>query len=173
MEFRFRCSCCEEEHRGIPTFGATAPLFSHSIPEADREQRCSLGPDDCVIDDEHFFIRGCVEIPVHGHDEPFIWGVWVSLSRESFTDWRTLYDNDDRSTRGGPYFGWLDTWLEPYPSTVNLKTRAHLRDDGVRPYIELEPTDHPLAVEQREGISESRLQEIYETMMHLDERNGD
>jgi hypothetical protein len=48
---------------------------------------------------------------------------------------------------------------------VNLKTAVHLRDDGVRPYIELEPTDHPLAVEQREGISVERLGEIYAIMM--------
>jgi hypothetical protein len=34
-------------------------------------------------------------------------------------------------------------------------------DDSVRPYIELEPTDHPLAVEQRNGISVDRVAEIY------------
>lgn len=165
------CSCCAEEHRGIPTFGATAPLFYYSIPKSDRDERCSLGSDDCVVDQEHFFIRGCIEIPVHGHEEPFIWGVWVSVSNESFLDWLRLYDVEERSTQGGPYFGWLDAWLEPYPSTVNLKTRVHLRDHGVRPYIEVEPTDHPLAVEQREGISEVRLQQIYETMMHLGDKH--
>ena len=38
---------------------------------------------------------------------------------------------------------------------------VHLRDDGVRPYIELEPTDHPLAVEQRSnGITVDRVAEI-------------
>ena len=50
--------------------------------------------------------------------------------------------------------------LPLYPSTENLKTRVHLRDDGVRPYIELEPTDHPLAVEQRNGITVDRVAEI-------------
>ena len=49
-----------------------------------------------------------------------------------------------------------------YPDTLNLKTMVYLRNDGVRPSIELEPTDHPLAVEQREGISMTRVAEIYE-----------
>jgi hypothetical protein len=49
---------------------------------------------------------------------------------------------------------------------VNLKARIHLRDDGVRPYIELEPTDHPLAIEQRLGISVERVAEIYAQIMH-------
>jgi hypothetical protein len=32
----------------------------------------------------------------------------------------------------------------------------------MRPYIELQATDHPLAIEQREGITLRRLQEIVE-----------
>jgi len=34
------------------------------------------------------------------------------------------------------------------------------------PYFELEPTNHPIAVEQRTGITEPRLQEIAEAMEH-------
>jgi hypothetical protein len=49
---------------------------------------------------------------------------------------------------------------------VNLKTRVHLRDHGIRPLIELEPTEHPVAVEQREGISVARVSEIYAQMVH-------
>jgi len=62
--------------------------------------------------------------------------------------------------------GWLNAELPLYPSTVNLKTKVHLRDDGVRPSIELEPTDHPLAVEQREGIPVARVAEIYAYFEH-------
>jgi len=56
--------------------------------------------------------------------------------------------------------------LPLYPSTENLKTRVHLRDNGVRPYIELEATDHPLAVEQRNGIAADRVAEIYAHYEH-------
>jgi hypothetical protein len=66
----------------------------------------------------------------------------------------------------GPFFGWLNSWLKPYPDTTNLKTRVHLRDDRMRPYIELEPTEHPLAVEQRDGISKERIAQIYALMVH-------
>jgi hypothetical protein len=56
--------------------------------------------------------------------------------------------------------------LPLYPSTENLKKRSHLRDDGIRPYIELEPTNHPLAVEQRNGIPVGRVAEIYAYCVH-------
>jgi hypothetical protein len=163
--FRFKCAGCEEWHEGMPSFGADAPLYYYSIPEAERASRCDLTPDTCVVDDSSFFVRGCIEIPVHGAAEPFIWGVWVSLSQEHFETFKVLLDQPSRAGHG-PYFGWLSAWLQTYPDTENLKTRVHLRDDGIRPYIELEPTDHPLALEQREGISVERVAELYTAYMH-------
>lgn len=149
----------------MPSFGADSPLSYFEIPAEQRKGRASLGTDECVIDGKMFFIRGCIEIPVHGEDEPFSWGVWVSLSEKSFATWLEYYESNQRS-HIGPFFGWLNAWLKPYPDTVNLKTMVHLRDNGIRPYIELEPTDHPLAVEQRNGISIERVAEIYSIMMH-------
>ena len=64
-------------------------------------------------------------------------------------------------------FGWLSTHLPVYePSTVNLKTLVHTQPVGERPLLELEPTDHPLAVEQREGIDLARVQELAERLLH-------
>ena len=65
-----------------------------------------------------------------------------------------------------PYFGWLSTRLELYPETMSLKTHVHTRPVGQRPFIELEPTDHPLAVEQRSGITMVRVREIAATLLH-------
>jgi len=149
----------------MPGFAADAPLNYYAIPETERATRCELGSDDCVIDRNSFFVRGCLEIPVRGETDPLIWGVWVSLSERSFLTWQEVFDQPHRS-HVGPFFGWLNAWLKPYPETMNLKTRVHLRDHGQRPWIELEPTDHPLAVEQRNGISVDRVAEIYSIMVH-------
>jgi hypothetical protein len=154
--FRFKCTSCDEWHEGMPTFGADAPLYLYGIPAEEGTSRCVLEADTCVVDQEHFFVRGCLEIPVQDETEPFIWGVWISLSRKSFEDFVACFDAPKRS-HVGPFFGWLSTELALYPSTENLKTRVHLRDDGIRPYVELEPTNHPLAIEQRNGISADRV----------------
>jgi hypothetical protein len=47
-----------------------------------------------------------------------------------------------------------------------LKTNARTRPVGKRPLIELEPTDHPLAVEQRTGITQDRIREIAIAVLH-------
>jgi len=163
--FRFKCTCCNVWHEGMPSFAANAPLYFYGIPEDEREHRCVLQSDTCVIDDTLFFVRGCIEIPVDRASEPFVWGVWVSLSAQSFEDFVACFDTPQRA-HIGPFFGWLSAELPLYPSTENLKTRVHLRDDGARPYIELEPTDHPLAIEQRNGITADRVAQIYAYYEH-------
>lgn len=171
MSFSFQCSICGQVHEGMPSFGAAAPLNYYHIPVEEREARCALGSDDCVIDGNFFFVRGCIEIPVHGQDEAFSWGVWVSLNQASYLSW-LKYFNEPRRAHIGPFFGWLNAWLHTYPDTVNLKTQVHLRDDGIRPYIELEPTDHPLAIEQRTGIFTERVAEIYALIVHEDDASS-
>lgn len=163
--FRFKCVSCDEWHEGMPSFGWDAPLLYYGIPEGERDKRCELTTNTCVIDGEYSFVRGCIEIPVIDADEPFVWGVWVSLSQPNFEEFLTLLDQSKRSQHG-PYFGWLSANFKNYPDAENLKTMVHLRNDGIRPYIELEPTDHPLAVEQREGITVQRVAEIYAEYMH-------
>jgi hypothetical protein len=149
----------------MPGYAAEAPLYYYSIPLEERAQRCNLDSDTCIVDQESFFVRGCLEIPVRGESEPFIWGVWVSLSKNSFDQFMGCFDEPKRA-HIGPFFGWLSAALALYPSTISLKTRVHLRDNGVRPYVELEPTDHPLAVEQRTGITAERVAEIYSRLEH-------
>jgi hypothetical protein len=149
----------------MPSFGAHAPLSYYEVPTEEWEKRCHLGTDDCVIDEEFFFVRGCLEIPVIGEVEPFSWGVWVSLSQANYLEWVKCYESEKRS-HIGPFFGWLNAWIKPYPDTISLKTNVHLRDDGIRPFIELQSTDHPLAIEQRMGITVERVAELYAQIMH-------
>ena len=105
------------------------------------------------------------EIPVIDGPEPFSWGVWVSLSEANFLRASEVWYDPQRVNEPA-YFGWLCNSLPDYPETLNLKTMVHTRDVGLRPLIELEPTDHPLAVEQRNGITMKRVQEIAEKAHH-------
>lgn len=92
-------------------------------------------------------------------------GVWVSLSRPNFDRMSELWTDPGR-VHEPPGFGWLSTELPLYePTTLNLKTRVHSRPVGTRPVVELEPTDHPPAVEQRTGITVARVREIAERLV--------
>ena len=90
---------------------------------------------------------------------------WTSLSEKSFKRVIELWDYDGREVEP-PFFGWLCTRLPLYPDTLLLKTHVHLRSSNKRPFVQLEPTDHPLAVEQREGIRMARVREIAGALLH-------
>lgn len=163
----WRCGSCDEVHHGL------AYSFAYTAPDAWfglswwRRRRSNLQSDTCEIDRTHFFIRGLIEIPVQGGDEPvFSWNIWTSLSRDNFHR-ATEHWYDPERVHEPPYFGWLSVELAPtYPTTTNLKINVHTRELGVRPYLELEPTDHPLAVEQREGITVERVRKLNELLLH-------
>jgi hypothetical protein len=163
--FRFKCKTCDQWHEGMPSYGAEVPDSYLAVPEHERAARCIIGSDQCIIDEKCYFVRGCLEIPVHGSEKPFVYGVWVSLSYDSFVEYAHSYEEAKRA-HIGPFFGWLNSGLALYPSTTSLKTMVHLRDNGVRPRVELEPTDHPLAVEQRKGIPVERVAEICAYYQH-------
>jgi hypothetical protein len=65
-------------------YRAEAPWRELGVPEAELEERVDLTADQCVVDGEHFFIRGHIVIPVIGSEESFAWSVWCSLSEKSF-----------------------------------------------------------------------------------------
>ncbi|MFE7564317.1 DUF2199 domain-containing protein [Kitasatospora sp. NPDC057500] len=163
-EHAFACSCCNGRHDGPPrSYGSPAPV--NWKPRYARRRDSELTGDQCVIKGSHFYVHGLIEIPVLDGGDPFSWGVWVSLSEASFARAHDLWEDPAREQEP-PYFGWLTTELPVYPeSTLLLKTHVRTRAVGLRPLIELEPTDHPLAVEQREGITEERVREFADLLL--------
>ena len=162
----FRCSCCGEWHESLTmSYSVEAPASWWSVPKNERGSRSELSSDQCIIDGAHFFLKGLIEIPVTDALDKFNWTVWVSVSEASFQRASELWCKAGRETEP-PFFGWLNTALPTYPDTLDLKTMVHTQPVGQRPSVELEPTNHPLAVEQREGITLGRVQEIAERLLH-------
>ena len=162
----YECSICGETHEDLPDLGHDRPHYWYGLPAGEREGRARLTEDTCVIDDEDFFIRGVLSIPVLDYERDFGFGVWVSQKLENFQRYLAEPDSDEI----GPFFGWLSTEISYYAeSTLNLQTMAHFRGGGSRPTIELEPTEHPLAVDQREGITLAKAWEIVHFYMSDDE----
>lgn len=161
------CSCCGEWHDEVPlAFGYDMPAHAAQIDEDERRKRVITNADFCAIDERDYFVRGVIEIPIIGHTEKLEWGVWVSLSKRNFERMIDLLVNESRVNES-PYFGWLSNGIPLYAlTTLNLKTHVWTQVVGRRPLIELEPTDHPLAVEQRKGITVERLQQIIEQVIH-------
>jgi hypothetical protein len=166
MQYVWTCSCCGKQYDTLPLdFAAHAPEYWYDIPVDERAARAVLTPDFCTLDGEHHFIRGCLELPIIGMDERLVFGVWVSLSEASIQRAAELWNANEVDDEP-PRYGWLSTAIRPYPGAHKLKAAVHFRGEGLRPLVEVEPTDHPLSVAQQQGITIERVQEIIANLMH-------
>src|SRR4051794_30168212 len=138
----YRCARCGETHQGLPmSYGASAPMLWFAIPPEERAARAELSSDQCIVDEQYYFILGGIYIPVVDSDKQFLWLAWVSLSAENFVRAAEIWDIPGRESEP-PYFGWVASDFPGYPSTLNLKSEVYTRPVGERPFILLEPTDH-------------------------------
>jgi hypothetical protein len=113
----------------------------------------------------NYFIRGVLYIPIVDSDERFGYGVWSSLSEESFGRIYDLWD-DPKRVEEPPYFGWLSNSITGYPDTLNLPLDVVVEQIDKRPSLVLHDGDHPLVAEQRDGITMERVREIAELNVH-------
>jgi hypothetical protein len=165
------CPCCGEKHSGLFDIACDRPDFWQGPEEKSPNAEVLtsdnvLTEDFCVLNGEHYFVRCVLRLPIIGAaDEHFAYGVWATLSKKNFDICVATFDAGNQGDLG-PWFGWFSNRLPGYPDTLNLKCQVYPQDDRQRPHIALEPTDHPLAIEQRCGITFDRLLEIYAASGH-------
>lgn len=63
-------------------------------------------------------------------------------------------------------FGYLANRLPLYPDTLNMAVQTHWTTDGKRPWVELEPSEHPLYCDWLHGITADRAIKLAELVLH-------
>jgi hypothetical protein len=164
----FDCSVCGQTHDSLPTsFAFALPDFVNKMMPWDRESRCQMTEDWCVVDGRFFYIRGCLELPIKDSNERFVFGAWSTLSQEDFERTMEFWQHPDRQ-KEAPYIGSFANTVPLYPETRNLKTHIHTRKVGQRPLIKLESEigAHPLVSEQKKGIDRERIIHLAQIVLH-------
>jgi hypothetical protein len=161
----YKCSCCGQIYDELPLcFGSDYPDYYFSVSPDEREKRIELRESLCVVDEEHFFHRGRLTIPIIDHNENLIFNVWTSVSAENFGKRVDLW-NDQNRIKEEPYFGWLQTTVPTYGDTLNIKTIAIEQEVGVIPVIKSIEDGHRLTIDQENGITYKRAVEIVDDIM--------
>jgi hypothetical protein len=84
MSNPYKCQCCGIQYDEIPLcFGTEYPNFYHSIPTDERESRVEFTKSLCIIDEEHFFHRGRLVIPITDYEEELVFDVWTTISERN------------------------------------------------------------------------------------------
>jgi hypothetical protein len=162
----YKCKTCGKVHEGMPlSFAADFPDMYANLKREERDARTLIGSDQCIIDQEWFFVRRCLEIPVLGSDEVFLWGLSASVRQEVFDEVAECRQLEGREKTHGPFKGRLANSLSVYPPTLNLKLRIVMQPVGTRPLFAIEE-EHILAAEQKSGISRGRAMDLAALLAH-------
>lgn len=146
------------------TFGS--PWFGSQLTPQQLGERFKMVDEFAVIDKQPF-VHGCIPIPVIGREMPFYWCVWASFSCQDFARAAYIRSIPDEYRRPEPnYSGTLASKIGIYPNTLGLTLQIETRPFGQKHFFRLSGAEHPLAIEQRDGISLERLREISELLEH-------
>jgi hypothetical protein len=160
MTFEFRCRSCGQQHTGLPAWHFGEPVQVYDVPPEERAARVDLTSDGCTIDGREFYVLGLLRSRYPAY--PHLGRVALAERGELRALLRPVRG---RAPPGGRVvFGWLCNRVPGYPDTLLLKARLHVRAYPERPWVELEPTEHPLAVDQRAvftvSVAQKRFPEI-------------
>jgi hypothetical protein len=138
--------------------GFQLPDVVWGLPEAERAARTKYSADLCVLDETRHFLRGVVYLPVRGLRDRFGLGLWAEVTKAVFDRYLDIYDTD--ATHEPDAYGVLANAPASYESMLGHGVTIHFGLKTQRPTFALNPSDHLLCREQREGISDARLHEL-------------
>lgn len=161
----YKCPHCGKIYNEIPLcFGSDYPHYYHSIPHEERKDRVKMDQSWCVVDDTHFFHRCRLIIPIIDYKEDLEFNVWTSISEDNFSIRMDLWNNPDR-VHQQPYFGWLQTRIDFYRETINIKSIAVEQPVGIIPVLKMIEEGHALTIDQENGISYEKAKLIAGTIL--------
>jgi hypothetical protein len=163
----YMCHVCGKSHDDVPTsFAADYPDMYANMSQEERNARAILGSDQCIIDDTWFFLRGCLEIPIIGQDQPFLWGLWALIKEEVFNEISDCWEEEGREQRHGPFKGRIANLLKAHPDSFNTKIRIILQPVGARPLFIVEEPESSMALAQASGLSQGEARELAARHLH-------
>ncbi len=145
-------------------FNSQYPDYYFSIPDEEIEERIELSESLCAIDDEYFFHRGRLIIPIIDHTEDLIFDVWSTLSQDNFDKRISLWEKPNR-IHEAPYFGYLQTEIPGFDDTINLEVVSKEQEVGIIPLITIIDENHPLKFAQKNGITFKQALEISNSLL--------
>jgi hypothetical protein len=129
------------------------------LPDEQREARADIDGDFCRLDEERYFVRGLIEMPIRNGGY-FGYGVWIEVAED---DCFRLIDFWHDGPTGESFSGRLANELDTYPGSRGLRVSFETREQ--LPAVQIED-DHLLASEQRAGISERRADDLASSGYH-------
>ncbi|REC61918.1 DUF2199 domain-containing protein [Chryseobacterium pennae] len=155
---KYICECCGEEKEDWPALAYNAPYF-YSCLSDEEMKNAKLTSDLCTVEspeETNRFIRAALIQEVTDDCRDLDYGVWVSLSEKSYTEYVENYDNKEFKAE---YFGWLNTYLPDYDFSESIPTTVVVNNTIGRPFVfPHQSYEHPFVDDFYNGITKDEAE---------------
>jgi hypothetical protein len=163
----FKCSECGQVHSEWPALTFQSPANYNFLSAKEKAELAKLDSDFCEIhyeDQIDRFIRVTLKQKVNDACEILDYGLWVSLSEESFLDYQENYTTTNHET---VYFGWLCNNIPEYGDTSSIPCNVVTKSGNNRPEIfPHKDFDHPFVKDYYNGILKTEAENRINKMVN-------
>ena len=164
---KYKCEICGNEHENYPALAYNSPDIYYWLTDEEKiEFNAILDSDFCTIeysDQTDRFIRGVLIQEVNNHCDNLEYGFWVTLSEQSFKDYKENYNNENHETQ---YFGWFASSIPQYNFEESIPTTVVTQKGNQRPQIfPHRDFDHPFVKDYYNGISKEEAEKRINEML--------
>jgi len=154
-----KCPCCDKM---VPADNIELTFIRPddiaAMEEEEREQTCKYDEDIYICEEEYFYLRCILPLPVHDTGRNYCLGVWVQVSEKSFNRICEVWDDEDQSQES-PFEGLLANSVPLTKRSRNAKVLVRLVGPTTRPNVIVKDEDCSLYQEQSCGITIHRASE--------------
>ena len=166
LDHKSKCSVCGVIHEDWPALTFNSPVAYFGLTVKEQNEISTLNSDFCTIeynDQTNRFIRVVLEQKILKSNKVLNYGLWVSLSKESYEDYILNFDNNEHETQ---YFGWLNSKIPEYQDTLDIPTTVFTKKGTQRPEIvPYDDFEHEFVNDYYNGISKGEADKRIHKML--------
>ena len=140
------------------------PADYFKIPPNERAKRVQITEDVCVIDNNEFYIRGVLPLPIIDSNDDFRWGVWARIEKQDFMIYLKYWDGNIPEKLPA-LSGHLSGEIKDYPESDMLPVEIYLQSKNQRPIFKVLSAKTPLGIDQEKGITLEKVHSFVEPLL--------
>lgn len=153
------CAKCGQDHP-LEEMELTfkRPADAARMSPGERREHLQESSDLCIIRGERFFIRAVLPLPVKSRADPYRIGLWVEVAQSDFERVYELWDSEEQRSEP-PIPAVVANDIPITPGALGHAAELRLVGPSFRPDVLLQPSSHPIYIEQRSEIDVHRIAE--------------
>lgn len=160
---KYLCEICGKKHDIYGGFGAMEPDCIIRLSEEERIKRVEKNGPLLLIDKLFFLVKGTIFIEVKDISEWVNFEVWARIEVEDF---QKKLEEVRKDIFDKPFIGRLESDVFFYEKVKNMKVDVVLPNEGEEVVFEILEENHPMRIDQKNGISKEKIIGWMQNMNH-------